>query len=79
MYVYPSVCGRVFVHGRMSLDGNKLQKVFQDSISKACCLIMMMSAVLMRVLIDTKQMAGSIAIKQIKQVIKQEFVWNKEM
>lgn len=42
----------------MSLDGNKLQKVFQDSVSKACCLIMMMSVKLMRVLIDTKQMAA---------------------
>lgn len=52
------VCGRVFVHGRMSLDGNKLQRVFQDSVSKACWLIMMMSIMLMRVLIDTKQMAG---------------------
>lgn len=44
------VCGRLFVHGRMSLDGNKPQKVFQDAVSKACCVIMMMSVVL----IDTK-------------------------
>lgn len=53
-----SVCGRVFVHGRVSLDRNKLLKVFQDVFLKACCLIMMMSVMLMRVLIDNKQMAG---------------------
>ena len=29
------VCGWVFVHGRMNLDGNKLKKVFQDGVSKS--------------------------------------------
>lgn len=42
-YVCVCVGGRVFDHGRMSVDGNKLQKVFQGVISKAGCLIMMMS------------------------------------
>lgn len=53
-----TVCGRVFVHGRMSSDGNKLQKVFQDGLSKALCVIMMMSLPLMIALIDTEQMSG---------------------
>lgn len=47
---------RVFVHGRMSLDRNKLQKAFQDGISKAFLLIMM-SVRLMRAVIDNKQMS----------------------
>lgn len=47
------VLGGVFFHGRMSLDGNKLKEVFQDSVSKACFLIM----VIMHV-DDTKQMEG---------------------
>lgn len=46
---------RVFVHGRMSLDRNKLQKAFQDG---------MMSVRLMRAVIDNKQMSrlGSHAV-----------------
>lgn len=54
---------RGFVHGRMSLDRNKLQKAFQDGISKAFLLIMM-SVRLMRAVIDNKQMSrlGSHAV-----------------
>lgn len=54
MCFFFAVCvGGVFFHGRMSLDGNKLKEVFQDSVSKACFLIM----VIMHV-DDTKQMEG---------------------
>lgn len=48
------MCGKLFVRGRMSLDGNKLQK----GIQKKRSLLTMMSIIEMRVLIDGKQTAG---------------------
>ncbi len=40
-------------------------KQTSESVSKACCLIMMMSGTMMRALIDTKQMASALKVTQL--------------